>query len=131
GATRRPESPWVATMSDESRRPLGAGRGMTELVLDTPLTVEQRDCLEVVRKSADSLLTVINDVLDFSKIEADKMDLDRVAFDLRELVGDTLSTLALRAHQKGLELAGRVDPAVPQTLVGDPNRLRQVLVNLL
>src|SRR5262249_38819085 len=105
--------------------------GMTELVLDTPLTAEQRDYLEIVRKSADALLAVINDILDFSKIEADKMDLDRVPFDLRELVGDTLSTLALRAHNKALELAGRTDPEVPQTVLGDPNRLRQVIVNLV
>src|SRR5262249_42291282 len=105
--------------------------GMTELVLDTPLTAEQRECLEMVKKSADALLGVINDVLDFSKIEAGKLDLDEIDFDVRACLGDALDTLALRADQKGIELACHIAPDVTWTLAGDPNRLRQVVVNLV
>jgi CheY-like chemotaxis protein len=104
---------------------------MTELLLDTELNAEQRDYLGMVKASADSLLTVINDILDFSKIEAGKLELDLVEFKLRGSLEPILKTLALRAHEKGLELNCRVHPDVPETLLGDPGRLRQVVVNLL
>jgi CheY-like chemotaxis protein len=104
---------------------------MTELVLDTPLTHAQREYLRMVQDSAESLLTVINDILDFSKIEAGKLDLEETVFSLRERVGDVMKSQALRAHQKGLELAWRVQPEVPDGLVGDPTRLGQIILNLV
>jgi two-component system sensor histidine kinase/response regulator len=130
-AASRAKSEFLANMSHEIRTPMHAIFGMTELLLDTPLSGEQRDYLETVKKSADALLAVINDILDFSKIEAGKLELESVPFDLRDTLEDALGTLALRAHQKGLELACHIAPEVPRTLVGDPSRLRQVLVNLV
>jgi CheY-like chemotaxis protein len=104
---------------------------MTELALDTALTPEQREYLETARASAEALLDLLNDILDFSKIEAGKLELERVEFSLRESVGEALKTLALRAHDKGLELLYEVKPEVPDMVVGDPTRLRQVMVNLV
>ncbi len=125
------KSSFLANMSHEIRTPINGIIGMTELALDTSLTHEQREFLEMVKKSADSLLEVINDILDFSKIEAGKLELDPIEFNLRENLGDTMKSLALRAHKKKLELAFHVRPDVPDLLVGDPGRLRQVLVNLV